>query len=419
MIYTARLVAKGGDGGSGCVSFRREKFVPRGGPDGGDGGHGGSVFVAGDQSLNTLQHLSYNQIWKAKRGLNGSGQNRRGSNGDDLTVRVPYGTVIWHVSGNNKELLADIIGDDRVVVARGGKGGAGNARFVSSVNQEPVLAEKGGKAEEAVLDLELKLLADVGIIGRPNAGKSTLLSRCSAAKPKIANYPFTTIDPVLGVVVRGGKDFVMMEIPGLIEGAHQGAGLGDQFLRHAERVRLLIHLLDGLSEDPIQELKAINEEMNSFSPSLAQKPQLIVVNKNDVTEVKEREKSLTSRLKKLGLPVLSISAVTGEGVDSLLAKTMEALDNLPKEGKLQKSVVIHKATPKVGKAFTISRENGVYVVHSSKVERLMPSANMQDWRARIQIWKELDRLGIVHALEERGIQQGDTVRLGEVELEWF
>ena len=401
------------------MSFRREKFVPRGGPDGGDGGHGGSVFAAGDQSLNTLQHLSYNQIWKAKRGLNGSGQNRRGSNGDDLTVRVPYGTVIWHVSGNNKELLADIIGDDRVVVARGGKGGAGNARFVSSVNQEPVLAEKGGKAEEAALDLELKLLADVGIIGRPNAGKSTLLSRCSAAKPKIANYPFTTIDPVLGVVVRGSKDFVMMEIPGLIEGAHQGAGLGDQFLRHAERVRLLIHLLDGLSEDPIQELKAINEEMNSFSPSLAQKPQLIVVNKNDVTEVKEREKSLTSRLKKLGLPVLLISAVTGEGVDSLLAKTMEALDNLPKEQKSSKKAVIHKPTPKGGKAFTISLENGVYVVHSSKVERLIPSANMQDWRARIQIWKEMDRLGVVLALEDRGIQQGDTVRLGEVELEWF
>ena len=401
------------------MSFRREKFVPRGGPDGGDGGHGGRVFVAGDQSLNTLQHLSYNQIWKAKRGLNGSGQNRRGSNGDDLTVRVPYGTVIWHVSGKNKELLADIIGDDRVTVARGGKGGDGNARFVSSVNQEPVLAEKGGKAEEEVLYLELKLLADVGIIGRPNAGKSTLLSRCSAAKPKIANYPFTTIDPVLGVVVRGSKDFVMMEIPGLIEGAHQGAGLGDQFLRHAERVRLLIHLLDGLSEDPIQELKAINEEMNSFSPSLAQKPQLIVVNKNDVTEVKEREKSLTSRLKKLGLPVLSISAVTGEGVDSLLAKTMEALDNLPKEQKSSKKPVIHKPTPKVGKAFTISLENGVYVVHSSKVERLMPSANMQDWRARIQIWKELDRLGVVLALEDRGIQQGDTVRLGEVELEWF
>ncbi len=401
------------------MSFRREKFVPRGGPDGGDGGHGGSVFVAGDQSLNTLQHLSYNQIWKAKRGLNGSGQNRRGSNGDDLTVRVPYGTVIWHVSGNNKELLADIIGDDRVVVARGGKGGAGTARFVSSVNQEPVLAEKGGKAEEAVLDLELKLLADVGIIGRPNAGKSTLLSRCSAAKPKIANYPFTTIDPVLGVVVRGSKDFVMMEIPGLIEGAHQGAGLGDQFLRHAERVRLLVHLLDGLSEDPIQELKAINEEMNSFSPSLAQKPQLIVVNKNDVTEVKEREKSLTSRLEKLGLPVLSISAVTGEGVDSLLAKTMAALDNLPKEQKSSKKAVINKPTPKGGKAFTISLENGVYVVHSSKVERLMPSANMRDWRARIQIWKELDRLGVVLALEDRGIQQGDTVRLGEVELEWF
>ena len=401
------------------MSFRREKFVPKGGPDGGDGGHGGSVFVAGDQSLNTLQHLSYNQAWKAKRGLHGSGQNRRGANGDDLIIRVPYGTVVWKVSGNNKKLQADITGDDRVVVARGGRGGAGNARFVSSVNQEPVLAEKGGKAEEAVLDLELKLLADVGIIGRPNAGKSTLLARCSAAKPKIASYPFTTIDPVLGVVVRGNRDFVMMEVPGLIEGAHQGAGLGDQFLRHAERVRLLIHLLDGLSEDPIGEFNTINEELSSFGASLAQKPQLIVVNKNDVTEVKERQKSLIPRLRKLGLPVLSISAVTGEGVDSLLAKTMEALDNLPKEEKREKRVVAHKVTPKVGKAFTISRENGIYVVHSSKVERLVPTANMEDWRARIQIWKELDRLGVVRALEDRGIQQGDTVRLGEVELEWF
>ena len=247
MIDTVRLNIKAGDGGNGCVSFLREKFRPKGGPNGGDGGNGGNAFVVGDGSINTLLHLKYNSTMYVDRGGHGKGKDQRGGNGSDTYIKVPLGTVVWRMlRGGEKEFLTDVTDDTPRLVAQGGAGGWGNAHYVSPTNQEPVLSQRGERGEYVVLFLELKLLADVGLLARPNAGKSTLISRCSAAKPRIADYPFTTVEPVLGVVTTRGQDFVMMEVPGLLEGAHEGVGLGDQFLRHAERARLYVHMLDGL-----------------------------------------------------------------------------------------------------------------------------------------------------------------------------
>jgi len=444
MIDIVKISVKAGGGGNGCISFRREKFVPKGGPDGGDGGAGGSVFIVGDPSLNTLLHLKYHSTWRGMRGVHGSGNKKRGANGEHVTIPVPIGTVVWRLAARGdpesspRQMIADITDTEPVLMARGGRGGAGNARFVSSVQQEPVLAEKGEEGEGATLLLELKLLADVGIIGQPNAGKSTLLSRCSAAKPKIAPYPFTTTDPVLGVVSLRNSTFVMMEVPGLIEGAHRGAGLGHEFLRHTERARLLLHLLDGLSEDPLGDWQRINHELVSFDPSLGQKPQIIVVNKLDITEVRERMPAIRSQFGSQSVPVFFVSAATGEGVDALLGKVLEALESLPTpapqpllpspigrgaggEGSPQRreGPQGRLGAPREDRAFRVVKENGVYVVYAPRVERLLPLADLKDWRAVVQIWRELERLGVAKALEEQGVQPGDTVRLANVELEWF
>ena len=326
MIDTVRLNIKAGDGGNGCVSFLREKFRPKGGPNGGDGGNGGNAYVVGDGSLNTLLHLKYNSTMYVDRGGHGKGKGQRGGNGEDTYIKVPLGTVVWRMlKGGEKEFLTDVTDDTPRIVAQGGAGGWGNAHYVSPTNQEPMLSQRGERGEYVVLFLELKLLADVGLLARPNAGKSTLISRCSAAKPRIADYPFTTVEPVLGVVSTRGQDFVMMEVPGLLEGAHEGVGLGDQFLRHAERARLYVHVLDGLSEDPVADFHMINRELQEFNPALAHKPQVIAVNKMDVTEVQERREELATSLKEAAAespvlpngsdtPVFFISAVSGEGV---------------------------------------------------------------------------------------------------------
>ena len=420
MIDITRISVKAGNGGNGCISFRREKFVPRGGPDGGDGGSGGNVFIVGDPSLNTLLHLKYHTTWRASRGVHGGSKKKRGANGEDVKIPVPIGTVVWKLTdGDGKELVVDITGTEPVLVARCGSGGAGNSRFVSAVHQEPVLAEKGENGEASTLLLELKLLADVGLIGQPNAGKSTLLSQCSAARPRIAPYPFTTTDPVLGVVATRDKSFVMMEVPGLIEGAHRGAGLGHEFLRHAERARLLIHILDGLSDDPLGDWRLINRELLSFDISLGTKPQFIVVNKLDIPEVRERVPTLKAKLESQGVPMFLLSAATGEGVDALLSKTLEVLDSLPKEDLKVSQSRLPTSSPEKDEPFKVTRENGVYVVYAPRVERLVPLANLRDWRAMVQLWRELERLGVVKALEEIGVEPTDTVRLGDVELEWF
>ena len=340
MIDTVRLNIKAGDGGNGCVSFLREKFRPRGGPNGGDGGDGGNAFLVGDGSINTLLHLKYNSTMYVDRGGHGKGKGQRGANGEDTVIRVPLGTVVWRMhKGGEKEFLTDVTDDTPRLVAQGGAGGWGNAHYVSPTNQEPMLSQRGERGDYVVLFLELKLLADVGLLARPNAGKSTLISRCSAAKPRIADYPFTTVEPVLGVVTTRGQDFVMMEVPGLLEGAHEGIGLGDQFLRHAERARVYIHVLDGLSEDPVADFHMINRELQEFNPALAHKPQVIAVNKIDVTEVRDRRSELAEALREAALesevlpnggdtPIFFISAVSGEGVEPMLGQVIETMEKV-------------------------------------------------------------------------------------------
>jgi GTPase len=313
-----------GSGGNGCLSFRREKYVPRGGPDGGDGGAGGSVFIVASSTKNTLVDFRFHPEFEAKRGQHGQGSNRTGFTADDLDISVPVGTQIFEKQEDGAlTLIADLTDEgQRVRVAEGGRGGRGNARFVSSTNRAPRRTEPGLEGEQKLLRLQLKLIADVGLIGFPNAGKSTLIARISAARPKIASYPFTTLIPNLGVVsLSDDRSFVVADVPGLIEGAHKGVGLGHQFLRHIERTKVLVHLVDVSSasgRDPVQDFDTINEELRLFDPNVAAKPQIVVANKIDALDEPDRLSALEKRVKKAKLPFLRISGVSGEGVDGLL-----------------------------------------------------------------------------------------------------
>ena len=322
-VDRAKIFVASGHGGSGCVSFRREKFLPKGGPDGGDGGDGGSVIVVGDSHLRSLLDFKGVKQFRAQRGEHGKGSNRHGKKGKDVIIRVPLGTLIYDEATG--ELLADIRStEDRVVVARGGKGGKGNARYVSPTNQAPRDWEPGEPGEEKTLLLELKLIADVGIVGLPNAGKSTLLSRLSKARPKIADYPFTTLQPNLGVVKYGSyQSFVMADIPGLIEGAHAGKGLGHEFLRHIERTRVLLFLIDIQSDDPYQDYQVLLHELKSHDDTLLEKPRLIAFSKADTIPPDQRN---GSNLKRFGEPVMSISSVTGEGLSELVERLWTMLN---------------------------------------------------------------------------------------------
>jgi GTP-binding protein len=314
-----------GDGGGGCLSFRREKYVPRGGPDGGDGGGGGSVYIVATPTKNTLVDFRFHPEFKAKRGQHGQGSNRTGQTADDLEIPVPPGTLVFEVSPEHREpqLLADLAAaGQRVLVAQGGRGGRGNARFVSSTNRAPRRIEPGQPGEQKILRLQLKLIADVGLIGFPNAGKSTLISRISAARPKIADYPFTTLTPNLGVVtLSGDRSFVVADVPGLIEGAHEGHGLGDRFLRHIERTKVLIHLVDvsgGSGRDPVDDFAVIQRELELFDPAVAAKPQLVAANKIDAVVDDAAVAPLAERVSQAGLPFFKISGVTGANVEQLL-----------------------------------------------------------------------------------------------------
>jgi GTP-binding protein len=326
MIDRTELSIKGGNGGDGSISFRREKFVPFGGPDGGDGGDGGSVFLVAVQALSTLSHLRYRKRYQAGRGGHGRGKNQHGRKGRDLLVEVPLGTSVYVEGNGEQRFLADLtLEGQRVLVAKGGKGGWGNAHFVTATNQAPRTAQRGEPGAEYHLVLDLKLIADVGIIGEPNVGKSTLLSSISKARPKIADYPFTTTEPILGVVELGYQAFVLAEIPGLIEGAHRGLGLGYHFLRHIERTKVLIHLLDGGADNPLSHIDGINKELMLFNPALGRKPQLIAVNKIDLPSVRARIPELREELEGMGFPFCFISAATGEGLAGLMATTVALL----------------------------------------------------------------------------------------------
>lgn len=330
-VDEAKIYVKSGRGGRGCVSFRREKFVPRGGPNGGDGGDGGDVIVIGRENMTSLLDYHYKQHYRAQNGEHGRGKDQHGKNAPALLVPVPIGTVVRDFFTG--EILGDITADNQtLVVASGGRGGRGNARFATSTNQAPSYAQPGEEGEEKTLILELRLLADVGIIGFPNAGKSTLISRISAARPRIADYPFTTLIPNLGVVsYNEGKTFVVADIPGLIKGAHEGAGLGIKFLRHIERTKVLIHLLDlspFTERNPIEDYHIMNEELEAYSPELKNKPQIIAPNKIDITEAEEKLEEIETYFKKLGIKVFPISSATGEGVRELIEEVWKRLERL-------------------------------------------------------------------------------------------
>jgi GTP-binding protein len=329
MFDRAEIMVKAGDGGDGIVSFRREKFAPFGGPDGGDGGDGGDVIITADRSVSSLKEFRRRRQFRAADGRKGGSRNKHGRNGESLTLAVPTGTVVSYKSQiGGDSLIADLDQPGQsVVVAKGGKGGRGNARFARSTNQAPQFAEEGTEGEECSLLLELKLIADVGIIGYPNVGKSTLLATVSAARPKIASYPFTTLEPVLGMVELGNQSFVLAEIPGLVEGAHLGKGLGHDFLRHIVRTRGLIHLLDGSSPSPAEDMTQVNTELSLFDSALALKPQLVVVNKLDLPQVRARRDEIRESFKTIGTPVFFISAVSGEGIAELLAATAKMLQS--------------------------------------------------------------------------------------------
>jgi GTPase len=342
-VDEAKIAVKAGDGGNGCVAFRREKYVPRGGPSGGDGGHGGSVYVEANPNDNTLLRYRYNREFKADRGRHGEGSNCTGESGEDMILKVPVGTLVF--DSDNSELLADLKEPgQRVLVAQGGKGGRGNQHFAKPWHQAPREKEEGQPGEERHLRLELKLLADVGLVGFPNAGKSTLISVISAARPKIANYPFTTLEPNLGVVnadggtgghgTELGRTFVVADLPGLIEGASEGAGLGTRFLRHVERTRLLVHLIDTsdtAEKDPVEAFDIIEGELHAFSEALTRKPQIVVATKLDATTDRSKLDELRDFSNKRGIEFHAISAATGEGVKELVRAIADALDKIPKE----------------------------------------------------------------------------------------
>ncbi|MFA5056452.1 MAG: GTPase ObgE [Dehalococcoidia bacterium] len=416
MIDRVEIVTKAGDGGDGMISFRREKYIPYGGPDGGDGGNGGSVIIKADRNSNTL--LSYRRGRKkfaAGEGLNGASKKKHGRDGEDLILPVPLGTIIYKRGA--KEPVADLTTDGQCfLAAKGGRGGKGNVHFASSTNQAPRIAQRGDKGEEVSLVLELRLLGDVGIIGHPSVGKSTLLATASAARPKIAAYPFTTTEPVLGVASVDDRTFVLVEIPGLIEGAHRGAGLGLDFLRHAERTRVLIHLIDGNTADPKIDMDKVNEELALFSAGLSAKPQIIAVNKIDIPEVRERVPSLKRKLKHTGLPVHFISAATGEGVDKLMAAACNMLDVAAPVAPKEELRVLRPQAQR--ERVKVSRDGDVYVVSYQKAEKLIERMDVSSWEARAYIWSQLSSMGVVAALKKAGAEPGAVVRFGKIELAW-
>ena len=413
----ATIVVRSGAGGNGCVSFRREKFVPLGGPDGGSGGSGGSVYLRANKGLNTLMAFTKRRHFSAEDGGPGLGKGMQGRNGEDVYVEVPLGTVVRDKV--TQEALGDLTLHDQVLlVARGGRGGRGNQVFKSPTRQAPGFAEKGEPGQERTLALELRLIADVGLVGKPNSGKSTLLASVSAARPKIADYPFTTLSPNLGVVVVDGSSFVMADIPGLIEGAHEGAGLGLAFLRHVERTRLLVHLLDGASPDPLSDYRAINRELALYSDKLASKPQIVVLNKMDLPEAPAHYESLQQALKGEVEQLQAISALTKQGVRELLWVIAGRLAQMPRE-EPQPGLFVFRPHEKESTLFTVTREHpGVYRVSGEEIERL---AQMTDW-SNIEGIERFERIlqarGISAKLVEAGVELGDTVIIADFELEW-
>ncbi|HET8628582.1 MAG TPA: GTPase ObgE [Thermomicrobiales bacterium] len=426
MYDRARIDVKGGDGGNGAITFRREKYVPRGGPDGGDGGDGGDVVLRVDPGENTLQRFQYVMRYAAENGGRGARARRHGKRGVDLVIPVPAGTIVR--DDETGQVLADLTrAGDEFVPVRGGRGGLGNSHFVSSVRQAPRLAEKGEPGQQRWLALELKLIADAGLVGYPNAGKSTLLAALSAARPKIADYPFTTLEPYLGVVEVDDQTFVLADIPGLIEGAASGAGLGHEFLRHVERTRLLIHVLDGSGglegRDPLDDFATIEAELAAYDPDLAGKARLVAINKLDLPEAQERLPALRAALEARGFDVLAISAATGQGVRELARETLRRLAALPApspaaapEAAPRRYTLDDGADERHYAVERLSRHH--FLVTGVRIERLAAMTDFANEEAAERFQKVLAASGIAQRLTELGVQDGDAVHLGDYELVW-
>ena len=420
----ARIIIKSGKGGDGHVSFRREKFVPNGGPDGGDGGKGGDIIFEVDEGLNTLTDYRHRRKFAAQAGEEGGKKNCHGKNGADLILKVPEGTVIKDAESG--KVIADMSGDNkRQIILTGGRGGLGNQHYATSTMQAPKYAQPGGESIEIEVQLELKVIADVGLVGFPNVGKSTFLSRVTNAKPKIANYHFTTLNPNLGVVDLDGNGFVIADIPGLIEGASEGIGLGHEFLRHIERTKVIIHMVDGASvegRDPLEDIKAINKELEAYDPAILEKPQVIAANKMDVCMEGSEEiiEKLRKEFEPKGIEVFSISAVSGQGVKELLYHVQELLKTCPEEVTVYEPEFDPALRFFSEEPFTVEvNEEGEYVVEGPSIEKMLGYTNIDSEKGFLFFQRFLKEQGILKQLEELGIEEGDTVRMYGLMFDYY
>ena len=416
-VDRVKITVKAGNGGNGSASFHREKFVINGGPDGGDGGNGGDILIYADANMHTLLDFRYKSKYTAENGEDGKANRCTGRNGSDLTIKVPVGTVI--LDDETDRIMADMdqAGETRLLL-KGGKGGWGNQHFATPTRQAPNFAKPGIKTEVRKLRLELKTIADVGLIGYPNVGKSSILSVITSARPKVGNYHFTTLTPNLGIVRRFGKDIVLADIPGLIEGAAEGAGLGHDFLRHVERTRLLLHVVDisgSEGRDPLQDLDTINSELAQYG-DLGEKPQIIVCNKTDLPGADENLERIRARAAETGCPVFAVSAATHQGFDELLDETARQLEELPPVLHFQEEEIPEEEINR--DAFEVSVEEGVFVVTGTGVDRLIESVNFDDQESLNWFHRTLRRIGVIDALREAGAQDGSSVRIADIEFDF-
>lgn len=422
-VDRVKIHIKAGNGGNGCVSFYRAKYVTNGGPDGGDGGKGGNVVFIADEGINTLMDFRYKKIFKAENGLDGGKRNCTGANGNDVIIKVPVGTIIREAETG--KIMADMVTPfEEKILIKGGKGGKGNQHFATPTRQAPRYAERGRTAKEYDVILELKLIADVGLIGFPNVGKSTLLSMVTNANPKIANYHFTTLSPNLGVVrSKWGDDFVMADIPGLIEGASEGIGLGHEFLRHVERTKLFIHVVDAAGLEgicPLENIEKINDELKKYNENLLDRPMVIACNKMDIPEAKENFEKIKSIYEPKGIKVYPISSATNSGLDELLAEVSSILKDYPENIVFEEDFVPYVEVSLDNEPFTVSSiYDGYYVVEGVGVEKMMGYTNIDTEKGFAFFQKYLRDKGIIDALEEKGIQEGDTVRIYDLEFDYY
>ncbi len=420
-IDSAKVYIKSGDGGNGAVSFRREKYIPNGGPDGGDGGRGGDVIFRATDNMNTLLNFKYVKKFKAQDGQKGQPVNCTGKSGENLYIEVPVGTVIKDSSNGRIIVDMDENGQEFIVI-KGGRGGKGNRHYATASRQIPNFAQSGMKGDEMWIDLELKLLGDVGLVGYPNVGKSTILSMVSKARPKIADYEFTTLSPNLGVVsIDAQTQFVMADIPGLIEGAHTGAGLGLQFLRHIERTRLIIHVVDisgYAKEEPLEAFKKINDELSQYSEILKEKPQIIAANKCDVLGDAELTDHFVKELESTGCKVFPVSAATGKGINELMRYAAVMLKDIPKPKLYDRTDEEVLFTMPDDLGYTVHKEDNIFIVEGKRAETILNSTNINDYESMGYFQRTVRRIGIIDKLEELGIEEGDTVRFIDFEFEY-